>query len=223
MALTYETPSGVAYSVLTDSDGTGVCQVVKLGFGAIGSVATLVDNVGNEMPARALARLGQPAASSFTRPANTTAYAANAAVANSTTAGSVTPISITVADINDAPFSVYRAQLSTTCTGLAGIGFRIYFFNASPTPGAGDGATFTCPTTNLIATYSGTFITVSGSATQFSNGAVAFFTPEVGTFNITKPTSGAKTIFALLQTLQAFTPSSASTFTLSIEDAQGRS
>ena len=160
------------------------------------------------------------AASAMTRPANTTAYTAGDAVSNNATAGSVTPISFTLADENDAPVQIQRCRIASTDTGVAGKTFRVYLYQSDPSSSTGivggDNAAFS--------TKQGTFIGVmEGVFRTFSDGSVAVCTPVEGQVITTKPTSGAKTVFALLQTLDAFTPSANSTtFTLTLEAVQGR-
>lgn len=183
---------------------------------------TLVTPVGTELPITSNTRMVIVAASSFTRPANTTAYTANEAVSNSTTASSVTAVSFTAVDINNAPIDLRRCRIATTDTGAgsANAAFRIYFYQSNPTSSSGvvggDGAAFS--------TKQGTFVgSMTGTMLIFSDGGVAVCTPEAGSEIITLPTSGAETLYALLQTTSGFTPISASTWTLTIEGFQGRS
>jgi hypothetical protein len=154
-------------------------------------------------------------ASALTRPANTTAYTANDAVSDNATAGSVTPISLTVSDVNDDTVTIERLRLKTTDTGVQGKSFRVWLFQATPTVGGGDNAAFSAASTGFIGTLSGTFRATS-------DGAVAVLVPDEGARIIAKPVSGAATIKALMQTLDAFTPSANSTtLTLTAEGFQG--
>lgn len=160
------------------------------------------------------------AAAAVTRPANTTAYSANDAVSDNGTAGSVTPITFTVADTNDAPLSVERMRLMSTDTGLSGVSFRAWLFNSDPTAnsgvGGGDNAAFSQKQAGFVGTLSGAF-------RAFSDGYGAVLVPDEGSRIICNPSSGGKTLYALLQTLTGFTPSANSTtFTARIEGFQGR-
>jgi hypothetical protein len=160
------------------------------------------------------------AASAMTRPANTTAYAANDAVSNNGTAGSVTAISFTVSDANDDPVSLERMRVMSTDTGLSGVTFRAWLFNSDPTAnsgvGGGDNAAFSQKQAGFIGTMSGTFL-------AFSDGYGALLVPDAGARIVANPVSGAQTVFALLQTLTGFTPSANSTtFTCALEGFQGR-
>lgn len=159
------------------------------------------------------------AASAMTRPANQDAYIANDAVSNHATAGSVTAISITVSDVNDDHVSIERVRIAATDTGVAGKAFRVWLYRSDPTASSGivggDNAAFSTKQGTFLGTLSGTFAT-------FSDGSVACCVPDAGARIICKPTSGAATIFALLQTLEGFTPSANSTtFTLTAEGFQG--
>ena len=172
-------------------------------------------------------RMFSVTASAMTRPANTTAYAANDAVSNSATAGSVTAISFTLSDTNDDPISLERIRLQSTDTGIQAKTIRAWLFAADPTANTGivggDNAAFSVKQSTFIGTMSNGS-TGSGSAFRaFSDGSGGVLTPDEGARIITNPVSGAKTIFALLQTLEVFTPSANSTtFTLTLEGIQGR-
>jgi hypothetical protein len=189
-------------------------------FGPAGT-ATKVDNAaGKQLPVFAKNRFIVAAASAVTRPANVTAYTANDAVSNNATAGSVTAISFTLSDLNDDPISLERVRILSTDTGVQAKSFRIWLFSSDPTASSGvsggDNAAFSQKQAGFIGTMSGVFRT-------FSDGSGAVCVPDEGSRIITTPTSGAKTVFGLLQTLSDFTPSANSTtFTATIEGFQGR-
>ncbi len=155
----------------------------------------------------------------ITRPAATDAYAANDAVSNSVTDGSVTSQTITMPDANDTPFSIERMRINSTDTGVAGKAFRIWVYAADPTASSGivgaDNEAFSTKRGSFIGTLSGTFST-------FSDGSVACCVPDAGSRIISVPGSGAATVWILLQTLEAFTPSANSTtFIVTAEGFQG--
>jgi hypothetical protein len=160
------------------------------------------------------------AGSVVTRPANVTAYTALDAVSNNATAASVAATSFALSDTNDDTIALERLRLATADTGVAGKAFRVYLYQADPTASTGvvggDNAAFS--------TKQGAFIgSMSGSFRAFSDGSVAVLTPDEGTRIITAPTTGAKTVFGLLQTLNDFTPSANSTvFTPTLEGTQHR-
>jgi hypothetical protein len=220
-------------AVITDANGTvqqylrGLVKrwVDALGTGTAAAAlrTTLATDVG--LPA-GTALIGKvktkfivAAASAYTRPANTTAYTANDAVSNNATAGSVTAISLSLSDVNDDLVTLERIRILSTDTGVQGKNFRVWLFNSDPTAnsgvGGGDNAAWSQKQAGFIGSMSGTF-------RAFSDGAGAVCVPDEGTRIITAPVTSAKTVFALLQTLDAFTPSANSTtFTLTAEGFQG--
>jgi hypothetical protein len=160
--------------------------------------------------------------STLTRPANTTAYAAGDSISDNATAGSVTALSATISDVNDDPIFISEILINSTDTGLAGKRIRAYLYNSDPTAstgvGGGDNAAFANKKAGYIGSFSGVL------ETGFSDGAVGRLVPAfndtttapsqnapAGGFIVTKPTSGAKTLFIQYQTLDAFTPSANST------------
>jgi hypothetical protein len=167
-----------------------------------------------------LSRFIVAAASAMTRPANTTAYAANDAVANSATAGSVTAISFAASDLKDQTVTLERLRLASTDTGVASVQFRAWLYQSDPTVSTGvvngDNAAFS--------TKQGTFVgAMSGTFRAFSDGSVAVLVPDEGSRIITLTGSGTFSVYCLLQTLGAFTPSANSTtFTATLEGFQGR-
>lgn len=157
-------------------------------------------------------------AAAMTRPNDTTAYAANDAVSNSTTDGSVTAISIAVSDANDHPVTIERIRIASTDTGVAGKAMRIWLYRSDPTASSG----IVGADNEAFSTKQGTFLgSLSGTFRTFSDGSVGVFVPDEGTRFVLLPTSGAKTVYALLQTLEVFTPVAQSTWTLTAEGFQG--
>lgn len=170
----------------------------------------------------------------LTRPANQTLYSAADSMSNSGTAGSVTALSATVSDTNDDPLTLTEILIVSTDTGLAGKRIRAYLFNSDPTAssgvGGGDNAAFSQKQAGYIGSMSGVL------ETGFSDGTVGRLVPSyndgaasgtpnaaAGGFIVSKPTSGAKTLFVQYQTLDAFTPSANSTTIIgTIRGFQGR-
>jgi hypothetical protein len=210
---------GTGDVIATDDIGGIKFQRVKPAWGPDGT-ATDTDKVGNELPVQDAPRLILVTASTVTRPANVTAYAANDAVSNSATAGSVTPISWTFSDVNNAPILLRSFSIDTTDTGVAGKSFRLWLYRSDPSASTGivggDNAAFSVKKAGFIGRAVGTFI-------AFSDGCAAVLQPESYQDLIALPTSGAKTVFGLLETLDAFTPSANSTtFIVSAYGFQGR-
>lgn len=155
-------------------------------------------------------RLIAATATTLTRPANTTAYAALDSISDNGTAGSVTALPVTVSDTNDAPVAITFIELDTNDTGLAAAGqVRVYVYNSDPTAssgvGAGDNAAFSNKRAGLRGTFVGTF-------RAMSDGGKAICIPEDGQpYLISLPGSGAKTLWYQIQAITAFTPSANST------------
>lgn len=157
------------------------------------------------------------AATTLTRPANTTAYAAADSISDNATAGSVTALSATVSDVNDDPIFISEIRIDSTDTGLAGKKLRANLFNANPTSSSGvsggDNAAYSQKKNGYIGTFVGTM------ETGFSDGSVGRLVPSfrdtsytpAGGFVVCKPTSGAQTIYIQYVAEEAFTPSANST------------
>lgn len=203
--------SGVA--VVTDANGT-IQQYLRGLVKLLITSGTIVLGAGTSLIGKVKTKFIEAVASTMTRPNDTNAYAANDAVGNSTTAGSVTPFSFSMSDVNDDLVTIERLRLITSDTGVAGKALRMWLFRASPTVGAGDNAAFSNPRSTFIGSLSGTMRT-------FSDGSGGIFVPDEGSRVITLPTSGAKTVFGLLQTLEAFTPVAQSTWIATLEGFQG--
>jgi hypothetical protein len=214
------TPGSGAVGAADDIGAGVLAQRIKIIHGVDGVNDGDVAST-NPLPTVPLRRAKPIAAgSAMTRPANVTAYTAGDAVSNNATAGSVTAISFTAADQNDQPLIIYRCRIDSTDTGVAGKSFRVYLFSSDPTAstgvGGGDNAAWSQKKGGFVGTLVGTFKT-------FSDGSFALCMPEDGGLIVTTPTGGAKTLFALLQTIDAFTPSANSTtFTLTLEVEQAR-
>lgn len=158
----------------------------------------------------------------LTRPANTTAYTAADSISDNATAGSVTALSATVSDTNDDPVTVTEVLITSTDTGLAGKRIRAYLYNSDPTASSGvvngDNAVFSNKRAGYVGSVSGVL------ETGFSDGTVGRLVPSyndtaaastanaaAGGFIVTKPTSGARTLFIQFQAIDGFTPSANST------------
>lgn len=160
------------------------------------------------------------AAASFTRPADTTAYASGDLVANSTTAASVTPLSFyPLPRMTAQGFSIRRVRMrSSRTSGVTAIGtvpanasFRVHLFAASPTVTNGDNGAFF---STQVATYIGALdVTLNRG---FSDGFSGIGIPVTGSEIICKNLTG-ETLYALVQATAAYTPTSAEVFTITLE------
>jgi len=203
--------SGV--SALTDDCGAGHAQRVKIDAGGVDGSFTDA-SASNPFPVKAGVTVR--ASANFTRPADTTAYAAGDLVANSTTAGSVAPMSFAgIVRQAGGGGLVRRAKLRKSTTTLTNASFRIHLFSATQTSAGGDNAALNLPG---VADYLGSFDVTMDRA--FNDGALGIGLPTVGdSIALDIPSTGT-TIYAFLEARAAYTPGNAEVFTLELEVLQ---
>lgn len=157
---------------------------------------------------------------SFTRPADTTAYASGDLVANSTTAASVTPLSwsLPVQSLNAINF-IRRVRLKKSGNSLTNASFRVHFYTTDPTasaPSNGDNGAWA----TVEAGYLGSVdVTIDKAFIDNSGPAVGIGVPNAGSeinFNATGGTD-KQTVYALVEARGAYTPASAEVFTVTPE------
>jgi hypothetical protein len=152
---------------------------------------------------------------SFTRPADTNAYASGDLVANSTVAGSVVAMTLTAARVAAGSFLLRRIKLHKSGTSVTNASFRVHFFRAAPaTITNGDNGVFSV---SGVADYLGAMDVAIDRA--FTDGAVGFGVPMIGSELSVKLASGTS-IRALIEARGAYTPVSEEVFTLTLEDLQ---
>jgi hypothetical protein len=78
------------------------------------------------------------ATDSFTRPNDTTAYAANDLVANSTTAGSVVPLKFSLPSKANGSLQVVAIKITKSGTTATNANFHVRLYSTSPTCANGD-------------------------------------------------------------------------------------
>lgn len=162
----------------------------------------------------ALGAATNPSAS-FTRPADTTAYAAGDLVANNVTAGSVVPMSLTAARKAAGSFMLRRCKLHKSTAGLTNAQFRIHLFRATPaTITNGDNGAFSV---SGVGDYLGAFDVTIDRA--FTDGAAGFGVPVAGS-EITVKLASGQTIAALIEARAAYSPGNAEVFTVTFDDLQ---
>jgi len=153
------------------------------------------------------------ASASFTRPANTTQYTAGDLVANNATAGSVTPMELSVAREAAGSVFIKRVLLRSTGTAVTDGDFIVHFFTQSPTVANGDNAAFSC---NKSAYYLGSASVVYDQVfTDGVNGATT--TTFTG---IDVKLDGGRSVYALIEANDTYTPASGEVFTLTVEVIQ---
>lgn len=143
-------------------------------------------------------------APTFTRPANTTQYAAGDLVANHATAGSV----VALAFPSNTPRLIRRAHILKSGTTVTDASFRLHLYSSAPVPANGDNAAWSTPAAGWLGAIDVTVDAV------FSDGARGIGAPNTGT-EISVPGIGA--VYGLLEALDTYTPASAETFTVELE------
>lgn len=152
--------------------------------------------------------------STFTRPANVTAYAAGQLVANNTVAASVTPLSWAAARVAAGSFTLRRARITKSSTGVAAASFRLHLYDTSPTLTNGDGAAWL---TTLSGYLGSVDLDMSGANGRvFSDAAGVIGAPNVGVEVDVKLAAG-QTVYGLLEARAAYTPVASESFTAILE------
>jgi len=150
----------------------------------------------------------------FTRPNDTTAYAAGDLVANSTAAGSVVPLRIdlgNVAAVGHGMTRITRARLTKSGPSPTNANFRVHLYEAAPAPQNGDNGAWS---TDRAASWLGSIDVTSMLA--FTDGCTGVGSATAGSEMFLRLAGGA--IFALLEAKAAYAPVANETFTLTLED-----
>lgn len=157
-------------------------------------------------------------AASFTRPADTTAYASGDLVANSTTAGSVAPMAFLV-DASSAIGKVRRARIAKSNATVTNAQFRLHLYSSAPTPTNGDNGAWLTTTSG----YLGSLSLGAAMSKVFSDGAEDIAVPDQGveiTFGGLPAQGPGAALYGLLEARAAYAPASAEVFTVTLEIAQ---
>lgn len=147
--------------------------------------------------------------STFTRPADTTAYTANDLVANSTTAGSVVPMAFPVP--NGSKLRLIRASISFNSATVTNAKFKLHLYSSSPTCTNGDNGAW-------LTTNSGYLdnIAIDCTGNTFSDAAIGYGIYVNTALNVPMLIPSTSTIYGLLQATAAYTPISGEVFTVSL-------
>jgi len=152
---------------------------------------------------------------SFTRPADTTAYASGDLVANSTTAGSVAAVSFSDSDSGagvPGGITIKRVRLSKSGTTATNGQFRVHFYSTSPVAANGDNAAWS---TSGAAGYLGSIdVTVIAFTDGCTGGGAATAGAEIN--------ARGSSLYALLEARAAYTPASEEAFTVIPEVIESR-
>lgn len=149
----------------------------------------------------------------FTRPADTTAYASGDLVANSTTAGSVVPMTFNMGNtFPQAQFRLTRARIYKTNTSATNANFRLHLYEASPVAANGDNGAWS---TSLFSNWLGNIDVTSMLA--FTDGCAGTGSAAAGSEMLIRVSAG-KVIYGLLEAKAAYTPTSGEIFTVVLEE-----
>lgn len=201
MADNFEATPGKGRVFRSDDVGGVHFQVVKLDVGADGASLP----VGGALPVVAIEAV---VASSFVRPADTTAYAVGDLVANHVTAGSVVPLAFAALRNATVTARLTRLRLAKSTAGLANASFRLHLYSVAPVPANGDNGALLTP----LAGYIGAVDVVIDRG--FSDGASG---AAVASLLLSGATA---TIHGLIEARAAYVPGAGETFTASLELTQ---
>lgn len=161
----------------------------------------------------------------LTRPADTTAYAANDLVGANTSVNDANVIEIedAVAAAGQA-LRIERVRLAKSTNTTTNAQFRLHFFEARPTLGVGDNGALgalTALAVDSMRYYAGYVdVTINRAGDATADGAVGVAVPAVGTGLTVAPVSGTS-IFVVIQALAAYTPASGEKLWPVIEGIRG--
>ncbi len=153
---------------------------------------------------------------SFTRPADTTAYASGDLVANSTTAASVAMMQFGVVRRDGKPVQVRAARIRKSGTSTTNAQFRLHLYARTVLPANGDNGAWSTPG---AAVYCGAIDVTLDKA--FTDGAQGRGVPAAGSEITFRGSLSGMVIFGLLEARAAYTPDSAEVFTVTLEAVQG--
>jgi hypothetical protein len=156
-------------------------------------------------------------AATFTRPADTTAYASGDLVANSVTAGSVTPLSWELFNQSrDGVNILRRLRFKKSNNSTTNASFRVHFYTTAPTVTNGDNGAWLSSEAGYLGSVD---VTVDKAFNDSTGPAVGVGVPNAGSeinFLVTGGTS-KHVLYALVEARAAYTPVSGETFTLTPE------
>lgn len=154
------------------------------------------------------------ASGSFTRPADTTAYASGDLIANSTTAGSVVAPEITgVSAVPGGEVMLHRVGLRKSGTASTNANIRVHLFRADPTTvtNGDNGAISVSGAADYLGQWDVT------TMQSFTDGCVGYATPINGLEVPIRLGPNTASLYALLEARAAYTPASAEVFTITLD------
>lgn len=150
------------------------------------------------------------ATATFTRPNDTTAYAANDLVANSTTAGSVVPMTFTFPTGVGRSAWLRALRIQKSGTTATNANFHVRLYSTSPTVANGDNGAWS---TNQAASYNGKVDAAIAEA--FTDGCVIVDSLSESA-DVHLALGGNGVIYGLLVADAAYTPAANEVFTVTL-------
>lgn len=142
----------------------------------------------------------------FTRPNDTTAYAAGDVVANSTTAGSVLPLTFLM---GSRRIKLYGAKITKSAAAVTTAKFKLHLYKDSPTLANGDNGAWSTTSSNWIGSIdvdmSVNTFTDSNTSSSVSTASPIIFTADVDGL-----------VYGILTATAAYTPAAQETFSVSL-------
>ena len=145
----------------------------------------------------------------FTRPNDTTQYAAGDLVANDTTAGNVTALTWQIPQGSKNVHKIVSVVMTKSDgSDVTGATFRVHFFNVTPlAPANGDNGAFSPVVT---ACQANTYLGHSGTLThQFGGDSLAQSAPSIPLTGLTNDT-----VYGLIEATGTYTPAAQETFSV---------
>lgn len=158
---------------------------------------------------------------SFSRPADTTQYAANDLVGVTTSVAPGNAIEIIGAvDLNGEGFRIEVARLRKTDKSLTSATFRLHFFSELPTWTVGDNGAGGAITALAVADLAGHvgYVDITMDRASATAGAYGVGNPGPGAITI-RPAEGTS-FWVSVQATGTYTPASGETFTIALEGAR---
>lgn len=151
---------------------------------------------------------------SFTRPSDTTAYAANDLIANDVDAGDVEALEFAIGTGNGRGVKIVGARLvKTDASDVANSAITLHLYASDPTPANGDNGAWSTDIANYIGSIA--FPTM----TAFTDDALAVVHEGAisgGVNSLKTYLRSTDTIYGLLMATAAYSPASAEVFTVSL-------
>lgn len=195
--------NGVTVTMGNGVSGTGV-QRVSLASDSTGQVALAA----SEAHAGFVGITTVMTSQAFTRPSNTTAYAANQVVGF--TAGATNMTFSSAARVNNGSGRIVKARLMANSVTTTNALFRLFLFNAAPTAQA-DQAAFNLLYANRASSQG--FIDFAGPITSGGSSDSIEIPDTMNNGNLKFVcTGGVTTLYGILVALAAYVPTSAETF-----------